>query len=75
MQLFPKDSETILIARAKFAVGTLFQVMSQMDVTPLLSILHIDPKYLIVWQILSAWLIADGLMCEWARRRRDPDMH
>jgi hypothetical protein len=74
MQLFPKDSETILIARTKFAVGTLFQVVSQMDVTPLFNLLHVDPKWLPVWQVASMWLMADGLMSEWARRRRDDEI-
>lgn len=71
---FPKDSETILIARVKFAVGTLFQVLSATDITPLFNLMHVDPKWIPVWQIGAAWLMADGMMSEWARRRRDGDM-
>ena len=69
-----KNSETILIARVKFAVGTLFQVLSQTDATPFFNLLHVDPKWLPVWQLFSAWLMADGIMCEWARRFKSDDM-
>lgn len=69
-----KGSETILIARFKLAVGTFFTVAASMDPTPFLALLNIDTKWAPVWQLFSAWLMADGLMSEWARRRNATDL-
>ncbi len=64
-----KHSETIFWARFKFAAGSLLQILCQTDATPIFALLHIDAKWVPVWQIISAWLMADGLLSEWARRR------
>ena len=66
------DSETIVWSRAKAFVGTIMLaiVNSGADMSVFLS-----PKWLVVWQIFAAFLVADGAFSEYARRRRADDLY
>lgn len=62
------NSEVILWARIQFLVGTVWAVLSQTDMSPLIT----NPKY------LTYWLIANGVITELLRRRHadfDRDDH
>lgn len=65
-----KHSETIFWARLQVALGTLLQVLTHTDLSPLIK----DPKWLTVWTILSGWLVASGVITELARRRNAKDL-
>jgi len=65
-----KDSETIFIARLKVFLGAVVQVLTQTDFTQF----GLSPHWVLALQIFSAYLIADGLGGEWARRRRATDL-
>ena len=62
-------SETIFWARLQVFIGALGQALTQVDLSPLLS-----AKALVVWQVLSAWLIASGVITEMLRRRNAKDL-
>lgn len=63
-----KDSETLFIARVKIFVGTVFTAIQQsgVDLTTFVE----SSKVKVAIQIFMAWLIVDGTVGEWARRRR-----
>lgn len=58
------DSEVILWARLQFAVGCVWEVLIQFDLSPIVT----NPKY------LTAWLIFSGIVTEWTRRTRATDL-
>lgn len=64
------DSETIWWSRIKTAVGTILLAVlnSGADLSVWLS-----PRWFVVWQIAAAWLMFDGGLSEYARRRRTDD--
>lgn len=53
-----RHSETIMWARIQVAAGIIWTVLSASDLSPLL-----NPKY------LTYWLIVNGVISEWLRRR------
>ncbi len=59
------DSEVLVWSRVQFLVGVVWAVLSQTDLSPVIS----DPKY------LTYWLIANGVITEYLRRRRADDFH
>lgn len=67
-----KDSETIFIARVKVTLGVAFTAIQQSGVD--LTSFTDRPGVKIAIQIFMAYLIADGTLGEWARRRRAADM-
>ena len=69
---FFHDSETIFIARTKYTVGLAFTAYTQagLDLSPFLT----NAKWIFVSKILAAWLVLDGTVSEWARKRRADDM-
>jgi hypothetical protein len=67
-----KDSETIAIARAKFIIGAVFTAVQQSGVD--LTALTDKPGYKIAIQVFMAYLVVDGTLTEWARRRRAADL-
>ena len=70
-----RNSETLLLARLQVAIGFLFSLVS------LICWLFFDPTTQVALQALIParyWpyiLIGMGLVGEYLRRRRDPDMH
>ncbi len=58
IKAFFLNSETIFWARAQIAVGALWTVLSVTDLAPLL-----NPKW------LTYWLILNGFITEYLRRR------
>jgi hypothetical protein len=66
------DSEIIWIARAKLFAGTTFTALqtSGVDVTSFVE----NPRIKTGLSILFAWLIVDGTVQEWARKRRADDL-
>lgn len=62
-----EDSETIVWARVKIVAGTVFYAVQQSGAD--LSV-FLNSKWLAAWQILSTFLLMDGIFSEYARRRR-----
>lgn len=67
-----KNSETIFIARVKVTLGLAFTAIQQSGVD--LTAFTDKPAYKIAIQVFMAYLIADGTLGEWARRRRATDL-
>lgn len=67
-----KNSETIFIARAKMTAGLLFTAFQQSGVD-VASVVE-SPKLQIAVRVFFAYLILDGTLTEWARRRNAPDL-
>lgn len=61
-------SETILIARVKFLIGSLFTALQQSGVD-IASFIE-DHRWQVALRVFMAWLIVDGTLGEWARRRK-----
>lgn len=57
------DSETIFWARLQLAIGAAWEVLIQTDMTTV-----IPPDWM-PW-----WLMISGIVTEFMRRRRDPDL-
>lgn len=72
IKAFFKNSETIFIARLKLAAGLIFTAVQQSGVD-IASIVD-NPKAQIALRVLMAWLILDGTLTEWARRRNATDL-
>jgi len=70
---FFKNSESIFIARMKLLLGGVFTALqtSGVDVS---SLVTESPKWQNAIKVLFAWLIFDGTLTEWARRRNDPNL-
>lgn len=66
------DSETIFIARLKVFFGTIALAIQFSGVD--FSILTDKPALQIAIRVASAWLIMDGGITEWARRRNATDL-
>lgn len=64
--------ETIMIARIKLIAGTLFTAVQQSGVD--LAGFVENPKAQIAIRVMFAWLIVDGTLTEWARRRGATDI-
>lgn len=64
-------SDTIVWARVKSFLGMAFLALTQsgVDLSAFLS-----QKELVVWQIISGWLVMDGTFSEWARKRGATDL-
>ena len=62
-----KNSETIFIARVKVFLGVLFTAVQQsgIDVASVVD----NPKLQMAIRVFFAYLIVDGTLTEWARRR------
>lgn len=67
-----KGSETIFIARVKMMLGLGFTAVQQSGVN-LASIID-NPKLQIALQVFMAYLVLDGTLSEWARRRNATDL-
>ena len=64
------SSETILIARIKIFVGIAFTALQQsgVDVASFVE----DHRLQIAIRLFMAWLVVDGTVGEWMRRRNAP---
>ena len=67
-----KNSETIFIARLKLMLGLAFTAFQQSGVD-IASVVE-NPKWQIALRVFFAYLIVDGTMTEWARRRNATDL-
>lgn len=64
------DSETIMGAKLQIGLGTLGEILVHTDLSAWLP----NPAWKTAWVVLSTWLVASGMLDQWKRRRRDPDM-
>lgn len=67
-----KHSETIFIGRVKMALGLGFTAIQQSGVD-IASIVD-SPRLQIALRVFFAYLILDGTLTEWARRRNAPEL-
>lgn len=67
-----KNSETIFIARLKLFSGLAFTAFQQSGVD-IASVVE-SPKLQVALKLFFAYLIVDGTVSEWARRRNADDL-
>lgn len=66
-------SEIIFIGRVKFLLGSIFTAVQQSG-QDLASMFTEHPNLQIGIRVFFAWLILDGTLTEWARRRNATDL-
>lgn len=71
---FFHDSETIFMARLEVILGFVTAALGGIDWTPLLSAGTVPDFSVNLAVNIGVIMIIKGLLLEWARRRRDPEL-